>query len=58
MRLVDLDNLDLPGKTQILKVLDRYEKEHPITKLTIQQGDGWEITMTRKVDNADNERND
>lgn len=28
MRIIDLDTLDLPGKTMIMKVLDKYEKEH------------------------------
>ena len=30
MRLVDLDDLNVPGKTMIMKVLDKYEKNHPL----------------------------
>ena len=28
MRLINLDNLQLPGKTIMTKLLDKYEKEH------------------------------
>lgn len=28
MRLINLDNLQLPGKTIMMKLLDRYEREH------------------------------
>ena len=28
MRLINLDNLQLPGKTIMQKMLDKYEKEH------------------------------
>ena len=28
MRLINLDNLQLPGKTIMTKLLDRYEREH------------------------------
>ena len=50
MRLINLDefaNGNVTGKTQILKVLDKWEKEHPLTEIVIPH-DGWEITMTRK----------
>lgn len=28
MRLINLDNLQLPGKTIMTKLLDKYEREH------------------------------
>ena len=30
MRLINLDNLQLPGKTIMAKLLDKYEREHRI----------------------------
>lgn len=51
MRLVDLDDFakdNVTGKTQILKVMDKWEKEHPLKEIKIPYGDEWEITMTRK----------
>lgn len=51
MRLVNLDEFaegNVTGKTQILKVLDKWEKEHPLKEIKIPYGDEWEITMTRK----------
>ena len=46
MRLVDLDKLDCAGKTQILKVLSKYEQEHPLTELTLS-GRDWDVELHR-----------
>ena len=48
-RLIDIDRIkDVPGKTQVVRWLDNYEKENPLTEIVVQQGE-WEITMVRKA---------
>lgn len=49
MKLIDLDdfaNSNVSGKTAVLKVLDKWEKEHPLEKIVVQE-DEWEITMKK-----------
>ncbi len=51
MRLVDIDDIarsNVTGKTAILNFLDKWEKDHPLKEIHIQEDDGWEITMQKK----------
>jgi hypothetical protein len=48
MRLVDLDKLNIPGKSKVLEVLDRWEKEHLVTEITAREDDEWDIRLVRK----------
>lgn len=51
MRLVDLDDYaasNETGKTAVLKAMEKWEKEHPLTEIKIPYGEGWKITMKRK----------
>ena len=49
MRLVDLDELDMPGATMVKKVLDKWEKEHPITEIVVREDDEWQVVLTKKA---------
>lgn len=51
MRLINLDEFaesNATGKTQMMKILDRWEKEHPLKEIRVMLDDGWQIEMTRK----------
>lgn len=51
MRLVDLDDYaasNETGKTAVLKAMEKWEKEHPLTEIKIPYGSGWELRLTRK----------
>lgn len=59
-RLIDLDQLDMPGKTIMLKALTKYEKEHPLTEIKLQEkadytvllrkdGDDWTVILNRNT---------
>lgn len=51
MRLINLDEFAAShqnGWAAVMRVLDKWEKEHPLTQVCIRDCDGWEITMTRK----------
>ena len=52
MRLIDLDTLDLPGKTQIMKQLNKYQKEHPIKEIVVREDDEWIVMLKRKQKNS------
>lgn len=47
MRLINLDELDIPGKTIMMKLLDKYEKEHPLKEIRLDYGE-WEVICKRK----------
>ena len=48
MRIIDLDRLELPGKTKILEMLDKWEKEHPVTEIYIGEESGYDIYLVKK----------
>ncbi len=51
LRLVDIDDFaasNETGKTAVLKIMEKWEREHPLTEIKIPYGEGWEITLTRK----------
>lgn len=51
MRLIDLDDFaqsNTAGKTAVLKVLEKWEREHPLEKIVIREDDEWTITMQRQ----------
>ena len=55
MRLVDIDDFaasNETGKTAVLKILEKWEKEHPLTEIKIPYDSDWEIHMRRKTDNG------
>ena len=50
-RLIDIDEFaagNETGKTAVLKVLEKWEREHPLTEIRIPYDSGWEIRLTRK----------
>ena len=50
MRLIDIDDYaasNVTGRTAVLKALEKWEKEHPITELTIPYGE-WEVIVKKK----------
>ena len=48
MRLVDLDDLEgLGGKTMIRRVLDSYERDHPLKEMVLDNRE-WDIILERK----------
>ena len=49
MRLVDLDKLDIPGKSLVRKALDKYEREHPQEEFTLDAKE-WDIELHKKDD--------
>ena len=51
MRLINLDELEketFNGKTAVMKMLSRYEKEHPIDRVTIRDDGEWNIVLERR----------
>ena len=51
-RLIDLDRLDVPGKGTMMKILERYEKEHPIKQIIVEDGDGKRTVILREEENG------
>ena len=53
MRLVDIYDYaasNETGKTAVLKALEKWEKEHPLTEIRIPYGSGWEVTLKKKTE--------
>ena len=44
MRLIDIENMDMPGKATMMKILDKYEREHPLEEITLPCSD-YEIIL-------------
>lgn len=47
-RLVNLDELDMPGHTRIRAALEKWQKEHPINELRIGETDDFYLVLKRK----------
>lgn len=47
-RLVNLDELDMPGHTKIRAALEKWQKEHPINELRIGETDDFYLKLVRK----------
>lgn len=47
-RLVNLDELDMPGHTRIRAALEKWQKEHPINELRIGETDDFYMVLKRK----------
>ena len=55
MRLVNLDEFAAGkqnGRTAVMKVLDRWEKEHPVNLLELKMSD-YDITLHCKTDTVE-----
>jgi hypothetical protein len=51
-RLIDLDALSIQGKATMMKILERYEKEHPIKQIIVEDGDGKRTVILREEENG------
>lgn len=47
-RLVNLDELDMPGHTKIRAALEKWQQAHPITELKIGESDDFYLHLVRK----------
>lgn len=47
-RLVNLDEMDMPGHTKIRAALEKWQQEHPITELKIGETDDFYLVLKRK----------
>ena len=47
-RLVNIDELDMPGHTKIRAALEKWQREHPITELKIGETDDFYLILRRK----------
>ena len=47
-RLVNIDELDMPGHTKIRAALEKWQREHPITELKIGETDDFYLMLKRK----------
>lgn len=47
-RLVNLDELDMPGHTRIRAALEKWQQEHPINELRIGETDDFYLKLVRK----------
>lgn len=47
-RLVNLDELDMPGHTRIRAALEKWQKEHPINEIKIGETDDFYLVLRRK----------
>lgn len=47
-RLVNLDELDMPGHTKIRAALEKWQKEHPINEIKIGETDDFYLVLKRK----------
>ena len=50
MRLVNIDEFaksNQNGKTALIRALEKWEEEHPLTEIRIPYGEGWEIIMKK-----------
>ncbi len=55
MRLINLDELEkesFNGKTAVMKVLGKYEQEHPIDRVTIRDDGEWHVVLERRKGDA------
>lgn len=47
-RIVNIDELDMPGHTKIRAALEKWQKEHPINELRIGETDDFYLILKRK----------
>ena len=47
-RIVNIDELDMPGHTKIRAALEKWQREHPITELKIGETDDFYLMLKRK----------
>ena len=47
-RLVNLDEMDMPGHTKIRAALEKWQKEHPINEFKIGETDDFYIYLVKK----------
>ena len=47
-RLINLDELDMPGHTRIRAALEKWQQEHPINELRIGETDDFYLKLVRK----------
>ena len=48
MRLVDIDQINIPGKTMVMKFLEKWYTEHPLREIKISETDDYEVYLKRK----------
>ena len=48
MRLIDLDQLDMPGATMVKRQLEKWVKDHPINEIVVREDDEWIVKLERK----------
>ena len=51
MRLINLDDFAAScqnGKTAVMKMLEKWEKEHPINTILVQDTDDFDVYLVRK----------
>lgn len=47
-RLVNLDEMDMPGHTKIRAALEKWQQEHPVNELKIGETDDFYLILKRK----------
>ena len=47
-RLVNIDEMNMPGHTKIKAALEKWQKEHPINELKIGETDDFYLMLKRK----------
>ena len=47
-RLVNIDEMNMPGHTKIKAALEKWQQEHPITELKIGEADDFYLILRRK----------
>lgn len=47
-RIVNIDELDMPGHTKIRAALEKWYQEHPVNELKIGETDDFYLILKRK----------
>ena len=47
-RIVNIDELDMPGHTKIRAALEKWQQDHPINELKIGETDDFYLILKRK----------
>lgn len=47
-RIVNIDELDMPGHTKIRAALEKWQQEHPVNELKIGETDDFYLILKRK----------